>query len=249
VIDQPKRGVPLVRRPTGTEAESEYSNKRHTRAQTVVIKIILMILGLFAIYQVVMRVFRKLYHFPVPAFMGRFLDSELRKKLQPPDKVIERSGTKEGMRVLEVGCGSGAFTTLVARAVGERGKVYALDIEPKMLAQLENKLNSPENKDIKNVEPVQSDAYKLPFEDDFFDLAFMIAVLQEIPDRKRALQEIKRVLRPGGTLAITEFLPDPDYPLKSTTVKTVKKIGFALDKTLGNFWNYTVRFIKSTVFA
>jgi len=215
----------------------------------MVIKILLMILGLFALYQVIIRIFRKLFHFPAPAFMGQFLDSDFRRKLQPADKVIERSGIKRGMRVLEVGCGSGAFTTFAARVVGEEGKVYAVDIEPKMLKQLETKLNRPENQNIKNIKSIQSNAYKLPFENDFFDLAFMITVLQEIPDRHRALQEIKRVLRPGGVLAVTEFLPDPDYPLKSTTIKAVKRTGFALDEVIGNFWNYTVRFIKSSAIA
>jgi len=201
----------------------------------MVIKILLMILGLFALYQVIIRIFRKLFHFPAPAFMGQFLDSDFRRKLQPG--------------LLEVGCGSGAFTTFVARAVSEKGTVHAVDIEPKMLEQLESKLNRPENHDIKNIQLTQSNAYKLPFENDFFDLACMITVLQEIPDRHRALQEIKRVLRPGGVLAVTEFLPDPDYPLKSTTIKAVKKTGFALDEVMGNFWNYTVRFIKPSAIA
>jgi ubiquinone/menaquinone biosynthesis C-methylase UbiE len=208
----------------------------------MVVDILLMVLVLFVLFQVIFRVFRKLFHFPAPAFIGHFLDSAPRRRLQPPDKVIERSGVKEGMRVLELGCGSGAFTTFVATAVGQRGRVYAVDIESKMLRQLENKLSKPENRDIKNVELTQSSAYKLPFEDDFFDLTFMVAVLQEIPDRMRALAEIRRVLQPAGILAVTELLPDPDYPLRSTTIKTVRRAGFVLDKALGNFWNYTVRF-------
>lgn len=210
----------------------------------MVVRILLLVLGGFLLYQVVIRVFRKLFHFPAPAFMGRLLDSGARRKLQPPHKVIQRSGIKPGMSVLELGCGSGAFTTFVARAVGKTGKVYAVDIEPKMVKQLESKLSKPEHKDIGNVELILAGAYKLPFDDDFFDLAFMVTVLQEIPDRMRALQEIRRVLRPAGILAVTEFLPDPDYPLRSTTIKMVKKAGFVLDQTLGSFWNYTVRFIN-----
>ena len=210
----------------------------------VVIQIFLVILGGFVAFQIVFRIFRKLFHFPAPAFIGRLLDSDRRRRAQPPDKVIERSGIKPGMRVLDVGCGSGFFATLVARVVGENGMVYALDIEPKMLRQLENKLKKDENRDIKNVQLVQSNADHLPFEPEFFDLAYMVAVLQEVPDRMRALSEIKRVLRPGGILAVTELLPDPDYPLRSTTIKQVKKAGFVLDQAMGNFWNYTVRFIK-----
>jgi len=73
---------------------------------------------------------------------------------------------------------------------------------------------------------------------------YMVTVLQETPDKQKALKEAGRVLKPGGVLAVTEFLPDPDYPLKSTTIKIGEEAGFILDKVLGNFWNYTVRFVK-----
>ena len=213
------------------------------------VEIILAIL-VFLIFWVVVvvRVIRKLVHFPAPAFIGRFLDSNYRRKLQPPDKLIERSGIKKGMKVLELGCGSGAFTTFIARTVGKKGKIYALDIQPKMLKKLKDKLSKDEHKDIKNVELVSANAYELPFDNSYFDLVLVVAVLQEIPDRIRALKEAKRVLKPGGILAVTEFFPDPDYPLKSTVIKLGKEAGFVLDKVLGSFWNYTVRFRKPPKF-
>ena len=206
--------------------------------------IVLTVLGVLLVWQVVIRLFRKKFHFPAPAFIGRFLDSDIRRKMQPPDKLIERSGIKQGMRVLEVGCGSGTFVTFVARAVGRAGKVYALDIQPAMLKQLKVKLAKPENRDIKNIKLILGSTYELPFEDNSLDSAYMVTVLQEIPDKKRALKEVRRILKPGGILAVTEFLPDPDYPFKSTTIKTGEEAGFILDKALGNFWNYTVRFVK-----
>ena len=209
------------------------------------LKIILIILGIFVGWQILIRVFRKLFHFPAPAFFGRILDSNYRRRVQPPDKLIERSGIKQGMKVLDLGCGSGAFAVDTARAVGENGRVYALDIEPKMLKQLEKKVARPGNQDIKNIEIINKSAYELPFEDNFLDLVYMVTVLQEIPDKQRALKEVKRVLKSGGILAITELLPDPDYPLRSTTIKICEKAGFVLDKISGNFWNYTVRFKKS----
>jgi len=206
--------------------------------------IVLTVLGVLLVWQVVIRLFKKKFHFPAPAFIGRYLDSDLRRKLQPPDKLIERSGIKQGMRVLEVGCGSGAFVTFVARVVGSRGRVYALDIQSAMLKQLGKKLTKPENQDIKNIEVIRASAYNLPFENNSLDLAYLITVLQEIPDRQMALAEIKRVLKPGGILAVTELLPDPDYPLRSTTIRIGEKAGFVFDKASGNFWNYTVRFRK-----
>ena len=211
---------------------------------TAIKVVVIVILGLLLLHQVVMRIVRKLVHFPAPAFIGRGLDSNFRRKLQPPDKIIQRSGIRKGMRVLEVGCGSGAFTTFVARVVGEEGKVYALDIQPEMLQQLESKLARPENEDIKNIEPVNSSAYDLPFDDNSLDLVYMVTVLQEIPDRSKALQQVRRVLKPGGILSVTEWLPDPDYPWKSTTIKIGREAGLVLDEAPGNFWHYTVRFRK-----
>jgi len=211
------------------------------------LKVILIVLGAFFLYQALIRIIRKLYHFPAPAFIGRFLDSDLRRWMQPPDKIIERSGIKPGMRVIDLGCGSGAFALFIARVVGGGGKVYAVDIQPAMLQQLEGKLAKTENQDIRNIELKQASAYELPFEDGSLDLVYMVTVLQEIPDRGRALREIRRVLKPGGILAVTEFLPDPDYPLRSTTIKICQREGFVLDDNLGNLWTYTVRLKKPLI--
>jgi ubiquinone/menaquinone biosynthesis C-methylase UbiE len=214
-------------------------------ALKIILIVILVILAFPILWLSVAKLVRKLVRFPAPAFIGRLLDSNYRRRIQPPDKFIQRSGIKEEMRVLDLGCGSGAFTTFVARAVGEKGKVYALDIQVDMLKQLENKLSKPENKDIKNIKLIEGSAYELPFDNNSLDLVNMVTVLQEIPDRDKALREVKRVLKPGGLLAVTELFPDPDYPWKSTTIKLGEEAGFVLDEVSGNFFNYTVRFKKS----
>ena len=207
--------------------------------------VILLVIGVVLIYLALIRVIRKLWHFPAPAFIGRFLDSDIRRWMQSPNKVIDRSGIRQGMTVLDLGCGSGAFTPFMAKAVGQQGKVYAVDIQPAMLRQLKHKLTEAANQNIKNIELKQTSAYNLPLKDGTLDLVYMVAILQEIPDRSRALKEVMRVLKPGGILAITEFLIDPDYPLRSTTIKICQREGFVVDSNLGNLWNYTVRFKKS----
>ena len=210
----------------------------------IVLIVVLCILAFPVLWVTLAKVVRKLVRFPAPASIGRLLDSGYRRRIQPPSQLIERSGIKKGMRVLDLGCGSGAFTPSVARAVGEKGKVYALDIQADMLKQLERKLSKPENRDIKNIKLIEGNAYELPFDDDSLDLVNMVTVLQEIPDRNRALKDVKRVLKPGGLFAVTELFPDPDYPWKSTTIKLGQSAGFVVDKVSGNLFNYTVRFKK-----
>lgn len=205
---------------------------------------LLTILQIFIVYQAILRLVRRYFKFPAPAFIGRFLDSDYRRRMQPPALLIERSGVQKGMKILEIGCGSGAYTTYVARAAGEEGQVFALDVQPAMLRQIQKKLVRPENEDITNLEIIEGSAYELPFERESLDLVYMVTVFQEIPDQARCLKEVRRVLKRRGVLAITELLPDPDYPWVTTTVDMVKAGGFRVDDVGGNIWNYTVRFRK-----
>ena len=210
-----------------------------------ILVIIAYILGGLIVYQLLIRIIRKLFHFPAPAFIGAFLDSDRRRKMQPAEDFIRDAGIQPGMRVLEIGCGSGAFTTFVARAVGPTGKVEALDIQPAMLAQLERKLSQPVFQDIQNITTHQASAYQLPFAEGELDLVYLITVLPEIPDQGQALAEIYRVLKPEGILAVGELLFDPDYPLPATTIRRCQDAGFMLEEINNSFWSYTARFKKS----
>ena len=209
-----------------------------------ILQIVLIIIGIIIAWSILTRLIRRIYQFPAPAFIGYFLDSNYRRRIQPPTQIIERSGIKKGDRVLEIGCGSGAYTTFVAREVGEEGIVEALDIQPAMLAQLKKKLAKPENSDIQNIRLHESSAYQLPFEEGSIDLVYMITVLPEIPDQAKVLAAVWRVLKDNGILAVTEFFPDPDYPLISTTSRKGEKAGFDVEGLFGNLWTYTVRFRK-----
>jgi ubiquinone/menaquinone biosynthesis C-methylase UbiE len=193
---------------------------------------------------IVGRILRKIWHFPAPAYLGYLLSSRLRRRVYPPQQLIERSGIKPGMVVVDLGCGSGAYTPYIARAVGDKGRVYAVDVRPAMLRQIAGRLAREEFQDIRNIEIKQADACEIPLEDESIDLVYMVAVLPEIPDRARALRETYRVLRPGGTLAVTEIIQDPDYPWKSTTIRVCRRNGFVMETSTGHFWNYTVRFRK-----
>jgi len=190
------------------------------------------------------RILRRHYRFPVPSFVASFLDSRFRKMMQPPQKIVERSGIKEAMTVMELGCGPGTYTIDIARAVGDRGRVYAVDIQKAMIDKLEKKLKRSENRDVRNVIPKVANAYELPLPEDCLDSAVMICVLQEIPDRQRALGEVYRVLRPHGVLAVSEWAVDPDYPLRRTTKRICEQAGFRPKESRGNLFHYTLQFEK-----
>jgi ubiquinone/menaquinone biosynthesis C-methylase UbiE len=114
-----------------------------------------------------------------------------------------------------------------------------VDLQPEMIAIVEEKVRAA---GVTNVEMHVANAYELPLEDASVDRAFLITVLAEIPDPVRALREVRRVLRPGGVLSVTEEFYDPDYPRRATVIRWAKDAGFALAERLGNWWVYTLNF-------
>ncbi len=74
------------------------------------------------------------------------------------------------MEIMKLGCGSGSCTLEFARAVGEQGVLYAVDIQPIMINKLIKKLEKDENKDISNIETNVATAYALPFPESSFDV-------------------------------------------------------------------------------
>jgi ubiquinone/menaquinone biosynthesis C-methylase UbiE len=190
----------------------------------------------------VVRIVRRFYQFPMPAFMARFIDNPFRRRIQPPKKYIEWMRVKPGMILLEIGPGSGTFTFEAARKAGQEGRVHVIDIQDAVITLLKKKI---EQRGASNIIPEQASAYELPYPDDFFDRVYMITVLGEIPDKQRGLMEIRRVLKVDGILAIGEFLIDPDYPRRSTTKSWCRESGFVLNKEYGNWLHYLLNFSKA----
>jgi len=143
--------------------------------------------------------------------------------------------------VLEVGPGNGTYTLTTGRAVGEAGQVVAIDIEPRIIDKLRQRV---ELQGAGNIEARLADVHQLPFPDASFEAIYMITVIGEIPAPGKAMHEFHRVLRHGGTLAFSEFLPDPDYPLPSTLNALGSEAGFRLKSRLGKLFYYTMIFDK-----
>jgi len=174
---------------------------------------------------------------PCPAALSWLVHNPLRRRYMRP--VLDRVGIRPGERVLELGPGPGAFTVDAARRAGPQGRIIAVDIQPEMIAWVEERVREA---GLSNVETHVAGAYELPLESESVDCAFVVTVLPEIPDRNRALAELWRVLKPGGLLSITEEFIDPDYPFPFETIRRVEAAGFELVQRFGNFWVYTVNF-------
>jgi SAM-dependent methyltransferase len=181
---------------------------------------------------------------PCPASLGWLVDNPVRRRYIRP--VLDRVSVHPGERVLELGPGPGIFTVEAAQRVGPEGRLIVVDIQPQMIARVEKRVQEA---GLTNVETHVADAYDLPLEDESIDRAFLITVLPEVPDPYRALDELNRVLKPGGLLSITEEFTDPDYMFPFETVQRVEAMGFTRERFWGNFWIYTLNFCKSEGFT
>jgi SAM-dependent methyltransferase len=174
---------------------------------------------------------------PCPSALAWAMDNPFRRRFKRV--TLDRVGIRPGERVLELGPGPGAFTVDAARRVGPEGRLIAVDIQPEMIAHVEARVREA---GLDNVETHVRSAYELPLEDDSVDRAFLVAVLPEILDRARALAELRRVLKPGGVLSVTEQFSDPDYLFPGETLREVEAAGFYYENRCGSFWAYTINF-------
>ena len=210
----------------------------------IILEILLWIVIVLVAFRILIGIVRKLIHFPAPAFISIFLDSRARGWWQPPKDIIRFSNIKKGMKILEIGSGSGFFTIPAAKVLGYDGEIAALDIQPEMLDKITKKLEKEENSGIENIRCVKASAYEIPYPAETFDVVFTVSVLQEIPKPHDVLLEAHRVLKKGGTMSISEFIPDPDWPLPSTVEKQLTAAGFKNLKKHGNFFRYTITGVK-----
>lgn len=204
--------------------------------------ILLGFLGFSFFVFVILRILKRYYHFPIPAFLTRFIDNPLRRRfIQPPKRLAERMQVEPGMTVVEIGSGQGSYSKAVAKNIMPRGKVYAVDIQESVIERLRK---SVKREGIPNIIPTIDDAYNLSFADESVDRIFAVACLPEIPDPVKALREWYRILKPHGLVCLSELALEPDYPLRRTEKRWAQEAGLELKQAFGNWFVYQLNFGK-----
>lgn len=179
---------------------------------------------------------------PMPHQFARWLDHPWRLAYRNPGETLGLYGFRAGMTALDAGCGSGLFTAEMARMVGSDGTVHAVDLQFPCIARASKRIAEVEL--AARVRFHHCGLYELPLEDDSVDLAVVIATLGEIADRLLALAELKRVLKIGGRLAISEEVPDPAY-LTSREVRHLSQAsGFRYGGKSGSAFCYSMIFFN-----
>jgi len=178
---------------------------------------------------------------PCPPWLVPLLENPYFEAVAGAKLLLERAGVRPGMCLLDAGCGPGRVTLPASAWVGPSGRVVALDVQSGMLEKLERRL---EAKAVSNVELLHAGLGEGKLGESRFDVAILVTVLGEVPDKLPALREIFRALRPGGVLSVTEVLPDPHYQSLSRVRELSSQAGFREASIYRGWLSYTVNLGK-----
>jgi ubiquinone/menaquinone biosynthesis C-methylase UbiE len=122
-----------------------------------------------------------------------------------PKTNVLQLGLREGMRLADLGSGSGHYTLAAAAALGNDGRVYAVDIHEDMLKHVKD---AAHEKRLTNIETVWGDIEKAggtKLREHSLDAAILSNTLFQIENKQNVLKEIQRILKPRGKLLVIDW--------------------------------------------
>jgi ubiquinone/menaquinone biosynthesis C-methylase UbiE len=129
------------------------------------------------------------------------------------EEILFKAGLKKGDVFLDAGSGDGFISMAASSLVGDRGKIYAVDLYEESIENFKKEIRK---KGLNNIEAIVADiTNKIPLDDDLVDLCIMANVLHGFVvdgDVDEVMTEIKRVIRPEGTFAVVEFKKEKGTP-------------------------------------
>ena len=141
-----------------------------------------------------------------------WLERANRDTEEQPDLVLKALQLKAGQSVADIGAGTGYYTRRLAKIIGEKGTVFAVDIQPEMLQMLTNKMAAAK---ITNVKPVLGSTTDPKLPASSVDLILMVDVYHEFDFPYEMISAMCPALKPGGRIAFVEFRKeDPKIPIK-----------------------------------
>ena len=170
-----------------------------------------------------------------PHWVGYLLINPLRNLFENPNKILGPF-VQEGMTVLEPGCGMGYFTLPLARMVGPKGRIIAVDIQPKMLSALRRRAQKAGLLDRIELHHIREDGLGVKDISGKVDFAVALHVVHEVPDQASFFTEIWRALKQGSKLLFVEPKGHVSHNQFEASVAVAEDVGFVsevLSKKMG----------------
>lgn len=136
--------------------------------------------------------------------------------------LLDNLGLKTGMTVCDMGCGNGFYALPIAKLLGPRGRVLAVDIQPEMLFLLRERM---ELEGIRNITPILGSVDDPYLPEGSVDLAILVDVYHEFGFPEEMLAALRKSLKPGGRIVLVEFrAEDDEVPIKPEHKMTKKQV-------------------------
>jgi len=180
-----------------------------------------------------------------------WLDREERERDEQPEKALAELNLKPGMRVGDVGAGTGFYSLRIAKAILPGGVVYANDIQRGMLERLESNAAAQHLANVVTVLGTETDP-RFPATIKL-DLVLLVDVYHEFSRPQRMLDHIHDSLKPSGRLVLLEFRKeDPTVPIRPEHKMSVEEVkaevtpqGFEFEKVVDSLpWQHIIFFSK-----
>jgi ubiquinone/menaquinone biosynthesis C-methylase UbiE len=135
----------------------------------------------------------------------------------PPDRLLDRIGIREGMVVVDYGCGPGRYIAGASGRVGRTGRLYAVDIHDLAIEAVKRRVRE---ENLANVVPVLARGYDSGLPAGTADLVYALDMFHMIEDPSAFLGELQRIIKPDGVLVI-----DDGHQPRTTTLKKIRASG------------------------
>lgn len=177
-----------------------------------------------------------------------WLERSSREKEEETSKLIKNMDIQPTDYIADIGAGSGYHVFKMA-PIANKGKVYAVDIQPEMLNAI---LTNTYFDTYKNIELVQGDEKSVNLPENKFDKVLMVDVYHEFNFPKEMILSIKKSLKKNGKIYLIEYrMEDENVPIKTIhkmsekqAVKEMKAAGFKLEKNIDNLpWQHCMVFV------
>lgn len=182
---------------------------------------------------------------PFPRHLAGLLHSGGRRRYLDPEAVADLCGIAPGMTVLEVGCGTGVMTTVLAKRLDPAGKILALEIQAPLLAQARARLTAAGLAD--RVEFHQADAPGAAIGPHTSDLIVLGSVLGELPDIHDCLTHLFEIARPASRVVVFEETLNPAYVPAGMARMHLHAAGFRQGGLVRKLTHYIAVYYKDSV--
>ena len=180
-----------------------------------------------------------------------WLERPEREEEENPRKLLELLKFKQGEVVADIGAGSGYYTFRMAKLVGPKGKILAVDIQKEMLDIVRDRMKK---ENLTNIEPVLGDEADPKLKDASVDTILLVDVYHEFSFPYEMTEKMVKALKPGGRIVFVEFrLEDDKVPIKLVHKMTEKQVlkemaEFPEMKHAGTSeqlpWQHVITFVK-----